>query len=252
MPSDAEPVFPSSSKFEDSAGSRLPLVAPGMRLSNTRALSELAESKRSRIFRVAFSAEKPVPTFSGKCSSRATTPAAKEATLLIDDGAALRRTDGRPRLTPMEKRDVILRGMTCENVTIKAIRDPITAYVAKRPVRAHFRAWCLSTISRAGASSTLKRRVGSRNHGYLAICANLYERAARAPGRRRRQSARRRRHCDAQMVGDTEAAVEVDARESNHNGKVGISAPVSGGRHAFIYACQRKDVDACATLGGAW
>ena len=38
--------------------------------------------------------------------------------------------------------------------------------------------------------------------------------------------------------------------QSNHNGKVGIFGSCSGGRHAFIYACQRKDVDACAELWG--
>ena len=38
--------------------------------------------------------------------------------------------------------------------------------------------------------------------------------------------------------------------QSNHNGKVGLFGSCSGGRHAFIYACQRKDVDACADLWG--
>ena len=45
------------------------------------------------------------------------------------------------------------------------------------------------------------------------------------------------------MVGDTEAAVKRMRAQSNHNGKVGIFGSCSGGRHAFIYACQRKDVD---------
>ena len=55
---------------------------------------------------------------------------------------------------------------------------------------------------------------------------------------------------DAQMVGDTEAAVKWMRAQSNHNGKVGLFGSCSGGRHAFIYACQRKDVDACADLWG--
>jgi carboxymethylenebutenolidase len=33
-------------------------------------------------------------------------------------------------------------------------------------------------------------------------------------------------------------------------GKVGLFGSCSGGRHAFIYACQKKDVDACAELWG--
>ena len=55
---------------------------------------------------------------------------------------------------------------------------------------------------------------------------------------------------DAQMVGDTEAAVKWIRAQSDHNGKVGIFGSCSGGRHAFIYACQRKDVDACVELWG--
>jgi len=38
--------------------------------------------------------------------------------------------------------------------------------------------------------------------------------------------------------------------QPNHNGKVGIFGSCSGGRHAFIYACQRRDVDACVELWG--
>jgi hypothetical protein len=49
---------------------------------------------------------------------------------------------------------------------------------------------------------------------------------------------------DAQMVGDTEAAVKLVRAQSNHNGKVGVFGSCSGGWHAFIYARQRKDVDA--------
>ena len=56
---------------------------------------------------------------------------------------------------------------------------------------------------------------------------------------------------DSQMVGDTEAAVKWMRAQSNHNGKVGLFGSCSGGRHAFIYACQKKDVDACADLWGS-
>jgi carboxymethylenebutenolidase len=55
---------------------------------------------------------------------------------------------------------------------------------------------------------------------------------------------------DSQMVGDTEAAVKWMRAQPNHNGKVGVFGSCSGGRHAFIYACQKKDVDACVELWG--
>jgi carboxymethylenebutenolidase len=55
---------------------------------------------------------------------------------------------------------------------------------------------------------------------------------------------------DAQMVGDTAAAVAWMRAHPNNNGKVGLFGSCSGGRHAFIYACQKKDVDACVDLWG--
>jgi carboxymethylenebutenolidase len=42
------------------------------------------------------------------------------------------------------------------------------------------------------------------------------------------------------MVGDTAAAVKWMRAQASHNGKVGLFGSCSGGRHAFIYACQRK------------
>ena len=55
---------------------------------------------------------------------------------------------------------------------------------------------------------------------------------------------------DSQMVGDTAAAVQWMRAQPSHNGKVGLFGSCSGGRHAFIYACQKKDVDACVDLWG--
>jgi carboxymethylenebutenolidase len=38
--------------------------------------------------------------------------------------------------------------------------------------------------------------------------------------------------------------------QPGHNGKVGVFGSCSGGRHAFLYACHRQDVDACVDLWG--
>ena len=73
------------------------------------------------------------------------------------------------------------------------------------------------------------------HHGYLAICANLYERAGE--GNPDDVAAKVRADGgipDAQMVGDTEAAVKWMRAQSNHNGKVGIFGSCSGGRHGYI------------------
>ena len=92
------------------------------------------------------------------------------------------------------------------------------------------------------------------HHGYLAICANLYEREGGSdanPDDVVRQGARRGNGiADSQMVGDTEAAVKWMRAQPGHNGKVGLIGSCSGGRHAFIYTCQRKDVDACVEQWG--
>jgi carboxymethylenebutenolidase len=92
------------------------------------------------------------------------------------------------------------------------------------------------------------------HHGYLAICANLYEREGGGSDGNPDDVAAKVRAgggiADSQMVGDTEAAVTWMRAQPNHNGKVSLFGSCSGGRHAFIYACQRKDVDACAELWG--
>ena len=88
----------------------------------------------------------------------------------------------------------------------------------------------------------------------MAICANLYEReGGGSDGNPDDVAAKVRADggiADSQMVGDTEAAVKWMRAQPNLNGKVGLFGSCSGGRHAFIYACQKKDVDACAELWG--
>jgi carboxymethylenebutenolidase len=147
------------------------------------------------------------------------------------------------------------QGMTCENVTINGAKGtPITAYVAKPSGSSsnpgvvlihHLPGWSEFYIE------TTRRFA---HHGYLAICANLYEReGGGSDGNPDDVAAKVRAEggiADSQMVGDTEGAVKWIRAQPSHNGKVGLFGSCSGGRHAFIYACQRKDVDACAELWG--
>ena len=144
------------------------------------------------------------------------------------------------------------RGMTCENVTIKGDKGtPITAYVAKPSGPGPFPGVVLVHHLPGWSEFYIETTRRFAHHGYLAICANLYERAGQ--GNPDDVAAKVRADggiSDAQMVGDTEAAVKWMRAQSDHNGKVGIFGSCSGGRHAFIYACQRKDVDACVELWG--
>src|SRR4030081_1831640 len=144
------------------------------------------------------------------------------------------------------------RGMTCENVTLNGDKGtPITAYVSKASGPGPFPGVVLVHHLPGWSEFYIETTRRFAHHGYLAICANLYERAGQ--GNPDDVAAKVRADGgipDAQMVGDTEAAVKWMRAKSNHNGKVGLFGSCLGGRPAFIYACQRKDVDACADLWG--
>ena len=89
------------------------------------------------------------------------------------------------------------------------------------------------------------------HHGYIAICANLYERSGQ--GNPDDVAAKVRAEGgvpDAQVVGDTEAAVKWMRAQPGLNGKVGLFGSCSGGRHAYHLCLHKKDVDACVDLWG--
>ena len=148
------------------------------------------------------------------------------------------------------------RGMTCENVTIKGDKGTaITAYVARPSGAGPFPGVVLVHHLPGWSEFYIETTRRFAHHGYLAICANLYEREGGGSDANPDDVGARVRGeggvADSQVVGDTEGAVKWMRAEPNHNGKVGIFGSCSGGRHAFIYACQRKDVDACVELGAA-
>src|SRR5258705_11658720 len=134
------------------------------------------------------------------------------------------------------------RGMTCENVTIKGDNGtPITAYVAKPSGPGPFPGVVLVHHLPGWSEFYIETTRRFAHHGYLAICANLYERAGQ--GNPDDVAAKVRADggiSDAQMVGDTEAAVKWIPAQSNHNATVGIFASGSGGRHAFVLALSRQ------------
>jgi len=147
------------------------------------------------------------------------------------------------------------RGMTCENVTIKGDKGtPITAYVARPSGPGPFPGVVLVHHLPGWSEFYIETTRRFAHHGHLAICANLYEReGGGSDGNPDDVAAKVRAEggiADSQMVGDTEAAVKWMRAQPNHNGKVGLFGSCSGGRHAFIYACQRKDIDACVEQWG--
>ncbi len=147
------------------------------------------------------------------------------------------------------------RGMTCQNVTINGHGGtPITAYVAKPEGPGPFPGVVLIHHLPGWSELYIETTRRFAHHGYLAICANLYQReGGGSDGNPDDVAAKVRAEggiSDAQMVGDTEAAVKWMRAQPECNGKVGLIGSCSGGRHAFIYACQKKDVDAVVEQWG--
>lgn len=148
------------------------------------------------------------------------------------------------------------RGMTAENVTLKGDKGtPITAYVAKPEGKGPFPGVVLIHHLPGWSELYIETTRRFAHHGYMAICANLYQREQGGGSDANPDDVAAKVRADggiadAQMVGDTAAAVAWMRAQPGHNGKVGLFGSCSGGRHAFIYACQKKDVDACVDLWG--
>lgn len=144
------------------------------------------------------------------------------------------------------------RGMTCENVTLTGHDGTaITAYVARPEGPGPFPGVVLIHHLPGWSEYYIETTRRFAHHGYIAICANLYERAGE--GHPDDVAAKVRAEGgipDAQMVGDTAAAVAWMRAQPALNGKVGLIGSCSGGRHAMIYAAQRHDVDAVVDQWG--
>jgi carboxymethylenebutenolidase len=144
------------------------------------------------------------------------------------------------------------RGMTCENVTLKGDgQTPITAYAAKPLGKGPFPGVALIHHLPGWDEYYIETTRRFAHHGYVAICANLYERSGAGDPDDVAAKVRAEGGIpDSQMVGDIAATVAWLRSQIEHNGKAGVFGSCSGGRHAVLYASRRKDVDACADLWG--
>jgi carboxymethylenebutenolidase len=117
--------------------------------------------------------------------------------------------------------------MTCENVTLKGDKGtPITAYVAKPAGAGPFPGVVLIHHLPGWSELYIETTRRFAHHGYIAICANLYEReGGGSDGNPDDVAAKVRADggiADSQMVGDTAAAVKWMRAQPNLNGKVGL------------------------------
>ena len=89
------------------------------------------------------------------------------------------------------------------------------------------------------------------DHGFAAICPNLYERFGHGTPEDVAAHARSEGGvADDVVVADCEAAREYLAAQAYCNGKVGIMGTCSGGRHAFLAACRTDAFGAAVDLWG--
>jgi len=142
--------------------------------------------------------------------------------------------------------------MTVELVTIKGHNaDPITAYTARPTGNGPFPGIVLIHHAPGWDEWYMEATRRFAHHGYAAICHNLYERAGEGDPAGVAAKVRASGGVpDAQVVGDTEAAVQWLRAQPYHNGKVGVIGSCSGGRQAFLYACHTKSIDALVELWG--
>jgi carboxymethylenebutenolidase len=143
-------------------------------------------------------------------------------------------------------------GMIAERIAINGNdNEPISAYAARPLGRGPFPGVVL--IHHLPGWDEFYREATRKfaHHGYAAISHNLYHR--NGEGSADDVAARVRAEGgvpDAQVIGDTEGAVQWLRAQPWHNGKVAVWGTCSGGRHAFLYACHTKSIDAVCELWG--
>jgi carboxymethylenebutenolidase len=143
-------------------------------------------------------------------------------------------------------------GMTCQVIDLKGYNgDTINAYVAMPTGNGPFPGVVL--VHHLPGWDEFYRETTRRfaQHGYAAICPNLY---ARAGGGTPDDVAAKVRGeggvADDSVVGDCEAGAAWLRAQPGASGKVGIIGSCSGGRHAYVVACRSNAFDACVDLWG--
>ena len=143
-------------------------------------------------------------------------------------------------------------GMVAETRTVKGFNgDTINAYFA-RPSGAGPYPGLVVTHHMPGWDEfyrEMTRRFAQ--HGYLAICPDLYFRAGHGTpddiaGKVRGEGG----VSDDQAVADLKGGLDFLKSLPQSNGKVGIIGTCSGGRYSYLTACRTKAFDAVADLWG--
>jgi carboxymethylenebutenolidase len=143
-------------------------------------------------------------------------------------------------------------GMIAETIAINGDKgEPISAYVARPLGPGPFPGMVL--LHHAPGWDEWYREATRKfaHHGYAAISHNLYHRAGEGTADDVAAKVRADGGVpDAQVIGDTEGAVQWLRAQPWLNGKVGVFGTCSGGRQAFLYACHTNSINAACDLWG--
>ncbi len=143
-----------------------------------------------------------------------------------------------------------VRGMTAEMVQIKGQNgDMVDAYYAKPAGNGPFPGVVLIHHVPGWDEFYLETTRRFAQHGYAAICPNLYCRLGHgSPDDVAAQVRGAGGVADAQVVGDCVGAREF--LKAQGSAKVGLIGTCSGGRHTFMVACSSTGWDAAVELWG--
>jgi carboxymethylenebutenolidase len=144
------------------------------------------------------------------------------------------------------------QGLTAETVSMTGANgDSINAYVARPLGDGRFPAMVLAHHMPGWDQWYFEATVKFAQHGYIAMCPNLYFRAGH--GTPEDVAAKVRADGgipDDQAVGDLAGARDYLRALPGSNGKVGVFGTCSGGRHAYLAACRAQGFDAAIDCWG--
>jgi carboxymethylenebutenolidase len=146
-----------------------------------------------------------------------------------------------------------LAGMTCEVVTYPGHHgDRIDGYVARPAGPGPFPAIVVVHHMPGWDEWNWETTRRFAQHGYLAICPNLYVRAGHGTPEDVAAVVRSQGGvADDQVVGDVEGAINWARSRPEATGKVALFGTCSAGRHVFLAACRLGDaVDAAIECWG--
>jgi carboxymethylenebutenolidase len=151
-----------------------------------------------------------------------------------------------------EMRTDAVTGMTTSNVTLTGFNgDSVSAYAAIPEGSGPFPGVVM--IPHAPGWDEFCREFVRRlaDHGMMAITPNIFQRFGQGlPNEVAGSVGSQGGLPDASVIGDTQAAMDWLRAQPNSNGKVGVTGPCSGGRHAALVASSVPGVDAVVVLWG--